>query len=216
MEPFEALDLFEVLKYVPESQKHAEVVEYSESMSDILDNLGRVLGHLKKCILSHDQHVLEEAEKELSKGLKASLPMAEKAIRKREKTAQDKQFLECVPILQRVGIAADDLLNAVKIKIKTETAFTDKALKEVGEIMGLTRSLARDTRDVLFTKNPDFKGYVAEAAKSIHGIINECDLVHQDRLINGVCSPKASFLYLDIMTSLKRIVNELLSLSEKV
>jgi Na+/phosphate symporter len=205
----------EALSRPPEPGKALQAEEYTQGISDILENLGMVLDHLRKCMFSHDRNLLEQAEKEYATGLKASVPLAEKAIQKREKTALDKQFLECVPSLQKVGIAVEDLLNAVRIKVKTETAFTDRGLNQIGEIIGLIRSLARDTRDVLSTRNPDFRRYVEEAAKRIHERIEECDLEHEQRLIGGTCSSKASFLYLDIMTSLKRISRELSCLSEK-
>jgi len=42
-----------------------------------------------------------------------------------------------------------------------------------------------------------------------------CGQEHEQRLIDGACSPKASFIYLGIMRSLERIARELASLAEK-
>jgi hypothetical protein len=41
-------------------------------------------------------------------------------------------------------------------------------------------------------------------------------LIHQQRLIAGVCMPKASYLYIDISESIKRISRGLAEFSEKV
>ena len=41
-------------------------------------------------------------------------------------------------------------------------------------------------------------------------------LMHEERLITGACMPKASYLYLDIIGSIKRIAQELVSFSERV
>jgi Na+/phosphate symporter len=47
-------------------------------------------------------------------------------------------------------------------------------------------------------------------------LIADYDVVHQNRLISGVCMPKASYLYIDITDSLKRISRGLVDLVEKV
>ena len=84
--------VFEIVEAVePAPHKDAEE-EYAKYVGDVLDSLWAILGHLKKCVLSHDKHVLELAQKTCEAGLKTSLPLAEKVIRKKERTALDKQF----------------------------------------------------------------------------------------------------------------------------
>jgi Na+/phosphate symporter len=47
-------------------------------------------------------------------------------------------------------------------------------------------------------------------------MIEELALVHQNRLITGICMPQASYLYLDITDSLKRITRGLVDFADKV
>jgi Na+/phosphate symporter len=213
MKPFAVSDFFD-FRRSDEPQQHQETEECS-SVSAILENVIRILDHLLKLSKTHERRLLEQAEEEYASGLKTSLPYAEKIMRKKEKSVLDVQFLDCLPSLQRLGIALGDLLGAVRTKVKTETAFTDKALSDITDVTHLIRSLAVDTRDVLLLKNQDFKGYVEGSARNIRQKIEECDLEHENRLLMGTCSPKASYLYLDIMTSLKAIVNELVILAKK-
>jgi phosphate:Na+ symporter len=99
--------------------------------------------------------------------------------------------------------------------LEAEVSFTDKALAEISEIMALVKDLTRDANDVLTTGNPHFRAYIASSAQNVMQRVDELGLEHQKRLVVGICTPKASFLYLDILHSLKRVAQALSHLSEK-
>lgn len=208
-------EIIEAARKTPSSTEIGTGEEYVRYIGDILQNLAKTLDHLRKCVRTHDKALLEQAQKEYSSGLKTSLPLAEKIIKKPDKTALDRRFVECIPILQKIGIALDALVNSVSVKVRSETGFSERALTEVSDIMQLTANLATDTRDVVLTGNRDFQRYVSDKAKKIWEAVEEYDLGHQHRLLIGTCSPKASFLYLDMTRSLRRIAGELATLSEK-
>jgi Na+/phosphate symporter len=46
-------------------------------------------------------------------------------------------------------------------------------------------------------------------------LVDEFDLIHQNRLITGVCMPQASYLYIDMTDSLKRMARELAAFADK-
>jgi Na+/phosphate symporter len=46
-------------------------------------------------------------------------------------------------------------------------------------------------------------------------MIDDFETVHQNRLITGVCMPKASYLYIDMTDSLKRMARELAAFADK-
>jgi Na+/phosphate symporter len=74
----------------------------------------------------------------------------------------------------------------------------------------------RDTMDYVLTKNPRLKENIKGAKEMIAKSTTEYELIHQQRLITGVCMPKASYLYIDISESIKRIARGLAEFSEKV
>ena len=89
-----------------------------------------------------------------------------------------------------------------------EVPLTDKALSEISEMMALLKDLARDTHDVVSTKNAQFRTYAVSSVEHLSQKARECGLDHHQRSVTGVCSPKASFFYLDILDSIKRIAQE--------
>ncbi len=190
--------------------------ERVKTTGDILTSLITILDGLKRCLFSMDNRKLKDIEKTIAATTAASLPLFEDLVQKKEKTAIDEKLLGFLPSLQKLGIGAADLTSGIKTAIEAHVPFTDKALTEISEIMALTKDLTRDTNDVLSTGNARFREYALSSAANLQKRADECGLEHRERLLTGLCTPKSSFVYLDIMQSLKRIARELAALCEKV
>jgi phosphate:Na+ symporter len=188
--------------------------EHVRVITESLDSFGKTIDNLKKCLFSRDKKRMKEVLKEFYASLKLSLPVFDEIMERAEKNEVDKRLLGLLPMLQQVGIATEDLVGAIQTAVDAEVSLTDKALAEISEIMSLLKDLARDTNDVLTTGNQHFCRYVLASAERIQQRVNECGVEHQQRLIIGVCTPRASFLYLDVIHSLKRIAQELARLCE--
>lgn len=189
--------------------------EYAQAATQALESCVKTIDDLKKCLFSRNKRQLSEIRRNLAVSVKASLPLFEEAMEKKEKSGLDQWLVELLPPLQRLGIALEDLLEGVQMAVDAEISLTDKAMGEVNEMMALLKDLARDTNDVLSTKNAHFRAYAVSSAEHVLQRTAECGVEHQQRLIVGVCSPKASFLYLNVMDSMKRIAKELGALCEK-
>ncbi len=127
----------------------------------------------------------------------------------------EQKFLAALPSLQMLGIEIGDLLGASTIKVDSNIPFTDKALKEIKDVILGTQGLARDTKDFFLTKNPHLGQQIQSDLSKLYKMADDFSAEHQDRLIKGLCSPKASYLYLQMMGSLKRTMRQLASLLEK-
>lgn len=188
--------------------------EYTRIISESLASVSKTVEALKKCLFSRDKKKMKEIVKDFYASLKVSLPLVDEVFAKTEKTAMDKRILTVVPTLQQLGSATEDLVTAIQVAVETDISFTDKALAEISEVMSLLKDLARDTNDVFTTGNEDFCRYVTSLAQRVQARVSECALEHQGRLLTGACTPKASFIYLDIINSIKRTAQELARLCE--
>ena len=65
------------------------------------------------------------------------------------------------------------------------------------------------------TKNPLLKAQIQTDMEKVMKMIDDFDTVHQNRLITGVCMPRASYLYIDMTDSLKRMARELAAFADK-
>jgi Na+/phosphate symporter len=189
--------------------------EYAQVIAEVLESLGRTIDDLKKCLFSRNKHHMNETKRNVLTSVKASVPLFEEIVEKKEKNALDQAFLELLPSLQRLGIAVNDLLRGVQMTVDADIPLTEKAFSEISEMMALLKDLARDTNDVLATKNSHFRAYAVSSVEHLLQRTYECGLEHQERVVVGACTPKASFLYLDLMDSMKRIGQELGGLCEK-
>ena len=192
-----------------------EEKEYIHTVSEIVDAVRPILEETRKCISGQDKKCLERAEKKRRTVLLASLPMTEELVSKKQKSELDIRYLNLLPSLQKLAIDIDDLLSASRTKIATDTVFTEKALKEIKDLIVSVEELARDTKDVIVTKNPRLRQQVQSDVTRISRMAADFALEHQGRLIVGLCSPRASYLYLDIVESIKRLARELATVAEK-
>jgi len=188
--------------------------EYTSIISESLTSVVKTVEALKKCLFSRDKRRMKETAKDFYASLKRSLPLVNEVMARAEKSEIDKKIIGIVPTLQQLGIATEDLVTAIQVAVETDVAFTDKALAEVSEVMSLLKDLARDTNDVFATGNQDFCRYVLSLAQRVRERVIECSLEHQGRLLTGICTPKASFVYLDIINSMRRVSQELAQLCE--
>jgi Na+/phosphate symporter len=192
-----------------------EEKEYTQAICEILDSVGPILEDTRRCIFTDDKRCLEEAQKMRIASLRSCLPLAEELTGKKERSMLEQKFLTVLPYLQMLGIEIGDLLGASTIKIDSSIPFTDKALKEIKDVILGTEGLARDTKDFLLTKNPHLSQRIQSDLSKLYKMADDFSAEHQDRLIKGLCSPKASYIYLQMMESLKRTMRQLASLSEK-
>ena len=65
------------------------------------------------------------------------------------------------------------------------------------------------------TKNPALNEKIRADMEKVRKMADDFDIIHQNRLITGVCMPKASFLYIDMTDSLKRMAKELGAFADK-
>ena len=83
-----------------------------------------------------------------------------------------------------------------------------KLLKEIG-IEAKRKAVKLEIPFYKYVEN-----LIKEDLEKVWKLASDFEITHQNRLILGVCMPKASYLYIDITDSLKRIARELSEFAE--
>jgi Na+/phosphate symporter len=105
--------------------------------------------------------------------------------------------------LERVGDLLESIVNVSRIKARDGVPFSDKAQAELKELFTLFTEILKAFHDVLLNRNhPQLEQLLTQHNKLAQMTI-DFGLAHEDRLLEGLCSPKASSLYLDIMDSVR-------------
>jgi Na+/phosphate symporter len=161
-------------------------------------------------------NLLKESRSKFRGVWKNRLPAVEKLVEDKDKNEVEKSFVGALPHLQRVALAIDNLIDKMEVKIETRTLFSQKALDEIKQFMVAVGAEFTDVKDYCMTKNPILKEQIRVDVEKIRKMIDEFEMIHQNRLITGVCMPQASYLYIDMTDSLKRMAKELAVFADKI
>lgn len=183
---------------------------------DVFETSEPILDDLEKGFFSQQASIIQECEKKFGDLLISRVPYAEKLIGEKQKTEADMTYVRLLPALQTIALAIENLMYKMESKIVSNILFSEKALSEIRALFHIMRDQFRDTKDYVITKNPALKEAIRMQMDKMFTMIEELAIVHQNRLITGICMPQASYLYLDITDSLKRISRGLVDFVNKV
>jgi len=174
------------------------------------------LENIERGFVTQNQTMLQQGETQFVEILTSNLLFAEKIITEKQKNDVDKKFLSLLVPLQEIALAMRRLIAKKKTILLRDVIFSVKAITEITELLSVMKTQFIDTRDLIITKNPILKENIKSGMERITEMTNGYAVAHEGRLITGACMPKASYLYLGIIGSIKRISQELVSLSERI
>lgn len=142
-----------------------------------------------------EENKLNDLEKEITSELVLFGRGAQDKIQKKEAII----YADIVGDLELIGDYCKDILERVQIKIEEKLLFSDEAVKEYHVLYRKTES-ALD--EVALALKEDKPGLIEEAAGKeghIDTLVDEYRTRHNQRMIDGVCSPMACNMFLNIL-----------------
>jgi Na+/phosphate symporter len=94
----------------------------------------------------------------------------------------------------------------VESKVKENVLFSDVASKEMSELMRGTRELVHNVGDALLTRNDVIVEHVQKEIARLSADAASISGMHGDRLCKGMCHPKASLVYMNLLQHLGDIL----------
>jgi phosphate uptake regulator len=167
----------------------------------------------RTCFLEHDLEVLNIAsalgrsvhkrENELTEGLLAGPPEIEP--------------LRFIPShLERIGDALEGVVRCLRSREDEAAAFTDRGMREVRELFDRAQGLLECARDLTRTGNQVLARHVELEAMRFQEVATGFARAHEERLIEGVCMPRASSAYLAILDNLREVTRHCRQISHRV
>ena len=184
--------------------------------SDLFDEIVPVVENLRKGFFAQNAALVKESHDKFKEILRNRVAFAEKILKEKVKGEQEQRYVLLIVPFQTVALAMENLMEKMEIKVDAKILFSEKALKEINALFAVIEAQLKDTKDYVLTANPHLKAAVHQSMEDIQRMADEYAVIHQDRLIAGVCMPKASYLYIDITDSLKRLARGLAAFSERV
>jgi Na+/phosphate symporter len=193
-----------------------EEKRHMEKFNDVFVKTIPILDNVKKGFLTQNLSIVKEGKEQFRSILKSRAVSIQKIIDEKDKTETQKQYLAIIPSFQIIGFALENLISKMETKVELKLLFSEKALAEINELYSVLVEQFRNTKDYIATKNPVLHAEIKTGWEKVFKLIDEYAIIHQNRLITGVCVPQASYLYLDIVDSIKRISRGLIDFAEKV
>ena len=151
-----------------------------------------------------------ETSSELTGFIISKTPTAEK------EKEQIKPYLSIASSLGILTYNIQSTLDRVRGKFENHIVFSDQADKEVNDLFQETTGLLGNLPDLFVSESKSLAQKVGEQGRSMFKIADGYSEIHEERLINGICVPKHSPLYLGIIESLKGVIVQTLAVSGKI
>jgi Na+/phosphate symporter len=114
-------------------------------------------------------------------------------------------FVSIPTHLIRIGENIEKLSGLVNKKIKEDILFSDRAVTEITFLLQRLIDIIRPTADTILAKNTILRRYIEESESGIVKRATEYATLHEERLIEGLCLPVASSLYVNMLDAIKSI-----------
>jgi Na+/phosphate symporter len=116
------------------------------------------------------------------------------------------EHLAFVPAaLERIGDSVEALARCIALLHREDISISEKGHTEVMDLFDRAIEMVEGVSAALHHGRFDALGQVREAGDTFQAYCNEISLRHQDRLLRGVCKPRASSVFLSMLDSFREI-----------
>jgi len=194
--------------------------EIKEKMIRVCQNLTRMLELAFDGFRNPSEEFLKEAEEvedevhqystELTGFIISRNPSGEKG------KERIKPYLSIASSLGLLTYNIQSTLDRVRGKSENHILFSDQAVKEVNGVFEQAVGLLGNLPSLFTTEDKSLAQRIGEGGRSVIKMADAYSDEHEERLIDGVCVPEHSPIYLSIIESLKGVTVHTLAVSGKI
>lgn len=155
------------------------------------------MDHDMKMISSvlEDEHKLNDSEKEIT----GALVQAARGSLKKQDKATAVIYADVVGDLELIGDYCKDILERVQIKIEEKLLFSEEAVKEYEILYQKTEEALHEIVNALNSDDLAMVKAVFKHDEHIDSLVDQYRSRHNQRLIDGICSPMACNMFLNML-----------------
>jgi Na+/phosphate symporter len=127
-----------------------------------------------------------------------------------------KSYLSIASSFDRMTYNIEGILDRLRTKSQNHILFSDRAVKEVNDVFQEAMRLLENLPNLITTQDKRLAQRIGEEVRTIFKIANGYSEGHEERLLQGICVPKSSPIYLGILESLKGVIVNTLEVSGKI
>ncbi len=238
--PFVAVLAFIVTKLIPGEDSH---IEYRARHLDpvfIEQSPSIALGQAKEEVLRMGQFAIKGLE-ETHEFMKTKLPkhsgnamQLEDALNNLDRKITDylveiatssisgheseehTMLMNTIRDIERIGDHYENIIELVEYQQANKVKITEKAMADLEEMFKLTISTVSEAIEALDHKDKEAAIHVVQKEEAIDKMERKLRKQHIIRLNEGLCSPQAGIVYVDIISNLERIGDHAVNIAEAI
>jgi Na+/phosphate symporter len=194
--------------------------DVGEKMIKVCQSLIKMLELSFQGFRKHTEELLREVDKVKNDFQKHSSELSHFLILKSSPYEKGREwakpYLSMASSLDRISYNIEGIVDRLKSKFQSQMLFSDRAVKEINDVFQEAMDLLERLPDLILTQNKLLAQHIGEKVRSVFKIANGYSEEHEERLIQGVCVPKHSPIFLGILESLKGVIAHTLEVSGKI
>ncbi len=194
--------------------------EIKERMVLICQHLMRMLNLASEAFRKPAEKSFKEAEEVKDRILQFSSDLTRFVISKSPSNEKGKRwakpYLSIASSFDCMTYNIEAVLDRLRAKSENHIIFSDGAVKEVNDIFQEVMRLLEYLPNLITKENKLLGQRIGEEGRSVFEVANAYSEEHEERLIQGICEPKHSPIYLGILESLKGVTVHMLQVSGKI
>ncbi len=189
--------------------------DYQKKLSDSVGDLVDMISLIYDGFIKHKKSLLHEAEQIGKKVHQFEKDFTEEIIKEGNKDSV-RLLITIAGHLERISDCFYNVIKTVEIKIKEGTLFSDKAVSELNYLFNTTKDLLKNLKDLITTFNNVLIDHILSHGTKANQMADEFSTQHEERLVTGICHPKHSSMYLDILDNLRMSIWHIKEISRRI
>lgn len=179
-------------------------------IAPIIDQLLTMMGAARDAFNRHSRDRLQELQT-LQGAVSQHITAASRQLKSlvaRKPEAESKFLLRLENVLNGLGSIDANLgalADPIHKKIKGGVLFSDKAVSQTNYLFDQHAGMIRSLLDIVKTDNQFLKNYVRNEGRNLLQACADYATEHQDRLIEGLCTPQAAPIFLAILDAMRSV-----------
>lgn len=187
-----------------------------ESMHGLCNDAGECIVLLQTAFIYNSLTPLKDCSA-IAETIKAKEPeLTKKAVEFAKNNHELAPYVSVPAHLLRIGENIEKLASSIEAKINSGTLFSDRAVTETTFLLQRLSETLKPTADIILAKNVFLNRYVQESEVGISKNASLYATLHEERLIEGICIPAASAIYLTMLDAIKNIAWHAKEISSKL
>jgi len=195
---------------------------------------------LQNAFVFNSLEFLDECEAKAKKILQTERALTEEIIEDAKVDPDARRYVSVSGHIEKMVNFIEDIVGCIRTKIRDGIPFSDKAVLETTFLLARLQDVLRNTNNIILSRDVIlreyvkdrhlhwssdqvplsrdviFREYVKESTSEINRSADEFVTMHEGRLIEGLCMPIASPLFLHMLDAIKGIARHAKETAEKL